>query len=110
MSAGGGGDGPRGPIDLNDLLRGSRYSLDIKAPETPEEQQSRLRREEDEAAHRRRSFWAVFAVVLLVGAATFLVILLNRPPDPEVQAWARTIFSAVVGGLVGYFTATRTAR
>jgi len=93
-------------------VRGSRYSLDIKAPETPEEQQSRLRREADEAAHRRRSFWAVFAVVLLVGAATFLVILLNRPPDPDTRARvrARTIFSAVVGGLVGYFTATRTAR
>ncbi|MBA2521451.1 MAG: hypothetical protein H0V24_17490 [Chloroflexia bacterium] len=49
-------------------------------------------------------FWVVFAVVILAGAATFVVILTGQPTDANTQSWARAVASAIIGGIVGYFS------
>jgi hypothetical protein len=102
------------PVDLNQLAASERYAVEIHTIEQVEELRSRLRREEAEtehklaierveAAHRRRIFWAVFSVVVLAGVASMWIVLFESDVSPETEAWARTVASAIVAGLVGYF-------
>jgi hypothetical protein len=57
-----------------------------------------------ETDHRRRVFWAIFVAVLVVGVIAVWIGFFDSSSTPEAQAWARTTASAIVGGLVGYFT------
>jgi hypothetical protein len=89
-----------GPVDLNQILRDPRYAIELKTLELPDERAARLQRAEDDARHRRKVFWAAFAVVVSAAAISLLVLLLNG--DADNRAWARTIFAAILTGLVGY--------
>lgn len=57
-----------------------------------------------ETNHRRWVFWTIFASVIVVGIVAMWIGLFDGSSTPEAQAWARTTASAIVGGLVGYFT------
>lgn len=89
------------PVDFGELANDSAYEVTVKRTEKPEELASRLRRDEAEAAHKRRVFWALFAVVVAVGIFGTLTALLNN--DPQTKEWARTVASAIIAGLIGYF-------
>jgi len=70
--------------------------------EALEKQHLRDRVRED-ARHRRRVFWCVFGVAILAGAVSFWVILFDRGASAETLTWARTVASAIVAGVIGYF-------
>lgn len=105
---------PSGPVDLVGLAADERYAIEVRATERIEELQARLRREEaesrhtleqerTEAAYRRRISWLVFAVVVAAGGVSVGIILFDQNAPAETQTWARTVASAVIAGLVGYF-------
>jgi cation transport ATPase len=79
-------------------------------------EQERLDRDEqrrtqrEEAAHRRRVFWVVFALVVLVGVISLWVALFDSNASAETTAWARTTASAIIAGIVGYFTGAAIAK
>jgi hypothetical protein len=103
----GGSSQPTGPIDLSVLaeqLKYDVYNVTVTSREHPEERTARLNAERAEAEHRRRVFWVAFSIVVLAGATTFAMIVTAQPSDANTQAWARTVASAIIGGIVGYFT------
>lgn len=59
-----------------------------------------------DAKHRRRIFWCVFSVVIAAAVVALWVGLFDRTAAAETQAWARTIGSAIIAGVVGYFGGT----
>jgi hypothetical protein len=65
-----------------------------------------MQRADDEVRHRRRVFWAAFAVTVGAGGVALLILLLNG--DPDNREWARTIFAAILTGLVGYIGGSST--
>ncbi len=71
---------------------------------TQAEDQHKRTLDEQEAVHRRRIFWAVFSVVIITGAVALWVGFFDQTASPEAQAWARTLGSAIVAGIVGYFS------
>ncbi len=79
-------------------------------------EQERLDREEqrrtqrEEASHRRRVFWVVFSLVILVGVISLWVALFDTSASDETVSWARTTASAIVAGIIGYFTGAATAK
>lgn len=100
------------PLDLNELAQG--YRVELKT-ESSLEQESRLRREEielkhkldgqrDEAKQRQRVFWAVFVLLLIIAVACGWIILFQNDASVETQTFARSAISAILAGLVGYFS------
>lgn len=111
---GGGRPAACNPFDLTGLAADERYAIEVRATERLEELQARLRREEAEslhkleqeraeAAYRHRISWVVFAVVVAAGGVSVGIILFDQNAPAETQTRARTVASAVIAGLVGYF-------
>lgn len=74
---------------------------DLKQAEA--DAQHKRESDQNESNHRRRVFWWVFLVVIAAGAAAFGIILFYPDASPETQSWARTVASAIVAGVIGYF-------
>jgi hypothetical protein len=85
-------------------------SLTVKPPETAEERIARLAELAEEARHRRRKDWWAFLVTILVsvGVGTISLFLAIRTTG-DLQKWAMSLVTLLLGGAVGYWTGTKTA-
>lgn len=118
-----GGDRPDVPeiIDLN--VRMAELGISIEPPEQMRQRLDRQRlqlehqldqerldnqhqrdRELREAAHQRRIFWSIFGVVIVTGVVALWAGLFDASMPAETKAWARTTASAIIAGIVGYFS------
>lgn len=91
------------PEQLRHRLERERLEIAHRLKEEAAETQHAREQSRLEAKHRKARFWAVFAVVIIVGALGFWVGVFDRGASLEAQTWGRTIGSAVVAGIVGYF-------
>jgi small-conductance mechanosensitive channel len=57
-----------------------------------------------EIRHQSRIFWSIFGVVIAVGIVALWVGLFDGSTPAEARAWARTTASAIIAGVVGYFS------
>jgi peptidoglycan/LPS O-acetylase OafA/YrhL len=64
----------------------------------------------EEATHRRRVFWVVFTLVILVGVISLWVAMFDKSASAETTSWARTTASAIIAGIIGYFTGVAIAK
>lgn len=98
-------------IDLNQLVESKRYELIITSVETVSELETRLSDLKETAAYERRRDLAlhVVAAMAVITIVTLCVWLLVKgsPTSDEVK-WATTTLSAVVAGLLGFWTGTLT--
>lgn len=122
MSEGGEAPASGGIIDLRERLAGMEgvsYEPPFQMRERLEREKLQLRHQLEqeklekqhgrdvelgETKHRRWVFWTIFAAVLVVGVVAMWIGFFDGSSTSEAQAWARTTASAIVGGLVGYFT------
>jgi hypothetical protein len=95
-------------IDLG--LIAAHAGLTVKPPETPEERVARLAEAAEEARHRRRKDWWAFLSTLAVSVGLGLVsFVLAIRSTGDLQKWAMSLTTLMLGGAVGYWTGTKTA-
>ena len=85
-------------------------SLTVKPPESLEERAARLLEAAEEARHRRRKDWWAFLATILVstGIGTISIVLAIHTTG-DLQKWAMSLVTLLLGGAVGYWTGTKTA-
>ncbi len=74
--------------------------IEIRTPESDDERAARIKRAGDDDRHQRQIFWAVFGVVIVAAAIALIIALLSN--NQGNADWARTLFSSIIAGLVGY--------
>lgn len=98
-------------IDLNQLIEDKRYELIITSVETVSELETRLKVLKEIAAYERRRDLALHMVasIAVVTIVTLCVwLLVKGSPTSDETKWATTTLSAVVAGLLGFWTGTLT--
>ena len=99
---------PRHTIDLGVIA--AHGALTVKPPESPEERRARLAEAAEEARYRRRKDWWTFVVTLLTSltiGAVSLVLAIRATGD--LQKWAMSLVTLLLGGAVGFWTGTKSA-
>lgn len=98
-------------IDLDQLIESKRYELIITSIETVSELETRLGALKEIAAYERRRDLALHlvAAMVVVTIVTLCVWLLTKgSPSSDEAKWATTTLSAVVAGVLGFWTGTLT--
>lgn len=101
-------------VDINQLATDPNYDLNIARSESAEERTARIARENADAATdrrmRERLFYVALAVVVLaLGVSLYVAFLKDTVPADEKQ-WGRTVFSALVAGLLAFLTGRTLAK
>jgi len=98
-------------IDLNQLIESNRYELIITSVETVYELETRLRDRKETATYERRRDLALHlvaatAVITIVTLCVWLLV--KGSPTSDEAKWATATLSAVVAGVLGFWTGTLT--
>lgn len=97
--------------DLNQLIESKRYELIITSVKTVSEHETRLRTLEETAAYERRRDLALHIVAAMAVTTTVALcvwLLLKGSQSSDEAKWATTTLSAVVAGILGFWTGTLT--
>lgn len=98
-------------VDLDQLIERKEYELVIRSIETVSQQDVRVSAHNVTTANGRR-LYRVIQVIAAMAIMTIVLLcvwlLLKESPSSDETKWATTTLSAVIGGIVGFWTATRT--
>lgn len=92
---------------MRQRLERERFQLEHQLEQERLDKQHQRDTELQETNHQRRIFWFVFIVVIVTGAISLWVGLFAGSTSTDAQVWARTTSSAIVAGIVGYFSGAR---
>jgi hypothetical protein len=99
----------RNVLDLG-AVASANAELTVRPPETPEERAARLVEVAKDAEHRRRKDWWTFVAALLASMGIGGVSLWYAVRGAgDLQKWAMSTVTLIIGGAVGYWTGTKTA-
>ncbi len=94
------------PEQLRARIERDRIEIQHQVDQEALDNQHQRERVLQEVRHRQRVFWSVFGVAIVGGAVSFWVISFDRSATTETLTWARTVASAIVAGVIGYFGGT----
>jgi predicted transcriptional regulator len=98
-------------VDLNQVIENKQYELIITSIETISELETRLKALQEAATYERRRDLAlhfVAAMVVMAIVALCVWLLLKGSPTSDEARWATTTLSAVVAGVLGFWTGALT--
>lgn len=86
----------------NIQLDSTQYDITLKPKLTPEAQQSQLKREE-------RTYYLLLALLIIAWLVAAWIAFFKLPAtaDAAPREWARTVFTAILAGFVGFVFAKK---